>query len=72
MHFQFHIAKYYIRLLYASPKMNFFKILATLLSKNLINLTTRIFRSASNTFGTADFVYISEQEILPPKSTSLL
>ena len=65
MHFQFHITKYYCRLLYTNPKMNFIKILATLLSKNLINLTTKIFRSASNTFGTADFVFISEQEILP-------
>ena len=38
-----------------------------MLSKKLIRRTNKIFRSASNTFKTADFVYISEQEILPRK-----
>jgi hypothetical protein len=50
-----------------NPKMNFIKILVTLLSKNLINLTTKIFRSTSNIFWTEDFVHMSEQEILPLK-----
>ena len=37
-------------------------------AKKLISLTNKIFRSASNTFLTSDFVCIGEQEILPLKS----
>jgi hypothetical protein len=39
--------------------------LLPLLSKKLISTTNKLFRSASNTFCAADFVYIREQEILP-------
>jgi hypothetical protein len=39
--------------------------LLPLLSKKLISTTNKLFRSASNTFWAADFVYIREQEILP-------
>ncbi len=37
--------------------------LQPLLSKKLISITNKLFRSASNTFWAADFVYISKQEI---------
>jgi len=36
-----------------------------LVSKNLISTSNKLFRSASNTFKEADFVYLREQEILP-------
>jgi len=36
-----------------------------LVSKNLINTSNKLFRSASNTIKKADFVYLREQEILP-------
>jgi len=36
-----------------------------LVSKNLISTANKFFRSASNTFYKAYFVYIREQEILP-------
>jgi len=40
-------------------------IKALLVSKKLISTANKYFRSASNTFKNADFVYIREQEILP-------
>ncbi len=41
--------------------------MATLQAKKLIKWTNKIFRSASNTFWTTNFVYKREQELLPPK-----
>ncbi len=38
---------------------------SALVSKNLISTTNKLFRSASNTFKKADFVYLGEQEISP-------
>jgi len=36
-------------------------------AQKLISQINKIFRSARNTFKAADFVYTSEQEILPKK-----
>jgi hypothetical protein len=44
----------------------FKEYLATLQAEKLIRRTNKIFRSASNTFWPTNFVYIREQEILPP------
>ncbi len=37
----------------------------SMVSKNLISTSNKIFRSANNTFKKADFVYLREREILP-------